>query len=157
MKTGIRLEGAVACDRIWFMCCALHNMLLEVDGIHLQWEEGARGDWEGDYGENNVDECRRFAPFAIRRLNNPQLQEFGSREHENSAARNVRMVDGDREVDADDDNDEDLVTAERRDANGAIFLNSLSYHDFRERLVVRFDILHRKNQIEWPQRNPNVE
>ena len=33
LKTGIRLHGAEAADNIWCTCCALHNMLLEIDGL----------------------------------------------------------------------------------------------------------------------------
>lgn len=159
LKTGVRLEGAVACDRIWLTCCALHNMLLEVDGLDLQWQEGVRSDWEGDMGENDPSECQRMAPFAMRRLQQPQLSQFGSREHEREAGRRgtVRMMNGDQDIDPedDDDDDEDLVTEERRDEEGAIFLNSLAYNDFQERLVVHFDIKHRRNEIEWPTRNPS--
>jgi len=148
LKTGIRLEGPVAADRMWLTCCALHNWLLEVDGMDVEWQ--------GDCGKNDTEECRRLAPFAIRRLNNNQLQNFGSREHENEACENVvlaRRRDEDM-VEADDA----IVSNIRRDEAGRIHLNSLSYFDFRHRLVEHFDILHRHNKVKWPrrekQRNP---
>ena len=146
LKTGIRLEGAEAADAIWLTCCALHNMLLRVDGLAEQWEDGVASNWEGDLGNNDPEECRLHAPFAIQRPNNPQLAGFGSREHEAEAA----MI-GDPEdcIDLQDD-----VTRERRTATGATYVNSLSYRDFRDRLIIHFDILHRKNKIRWPTRKP---
>ena len=39
-KTGIRLHGVEAVNKIWKTCCALHNMLLDVDGLEEGWEEG---------------------------------------------------------------------------------------------------------------------
>jgi len=142
----MHLEGAVAADRVWLTCCALHNWLLEVDGLDVEWD--------GEFGNNDPSECRRCAPMAIRSLTNPQLQSFGSREHENESAENLRLAGNtDDNIDDDDDMVTDLVT----DEDGAIFLNSLSCADFRNRLVVHFDILHRHNKIRWPTRtqNPN--
>jgi len=142
LKTGIRLEGAQAADRIWLTCCALHNMLLQIDGLDKQWEEGVPSDWEGELGANNPDDCRMHAPFAIQRLNNPELQDFGSWQHEQRVAR-IRAADDD--ILAEDD----ASTSVRQTAEGAIYVNSLSYSDFRDRLIVNFDILHRTNRIQW--------
>lgn len=160
LKTGIRLEGSIAADRIWLTCCALHNMLLEIDGLNEQWEDGAPSDWEGDMGNNDVDDCQKHAPFAIRRLNNPQLQAFGWRQHENNDCENIvlsreranNMPDA-AEEEEDDDMDDDLVTDERIHADGSVYVNSLSYFEFRKRLVEHFDILHRQHRIVWPTRN----
>ena len=32
LKAGIRLHGVDNADSIWSTCCALHNLLLEIDG-----------------------------------------------------------------------------------------------------------------------------
>jgi len=37
--------------------------------------------------------------------------------------------------------------------DGATLANSMSYDNFRTRLVEHFDILHRQNQIKWPKRD----
>jgi Plant transposon protein len=42
LKTGIRLHGTENADKIWKTCCALHNMLLEVDGLDEKWEDGVQ-------------------------------------------------------------------------------------------------------------------
>ena len=33
LKTGIRIHGVESADKIWLTCCALHNWLLETDGL----------------------------------------------------------------------------------------------------------------------------
>ena len=39
LKTGIRLKGTDVADKIWKTCCALHNWLLEIDGLDKCWEQ----------------------------------------------------------------------------------------------------------------------
>jgi hypothetical protein len=48
-KSGIRLQGVDAVDKVWLMCCALHNWLLEIDGLNAEWSEISTpgNDWEG--------------------------------------------------------------------------------------------------------------
>jgi len=130
-------------------------MLLEVDGLHEQWEQGFPSDWEcGDMGGNDPSEMARMAPHAIRRLNNPQLQSFGGRQHENSSRQQTAMSNQpSSQEDGSVLDDDDLSTNERQDIDGAICVKSLSYFDFRVRLIEHFDILHRQNKIEWPTRN----
>ena len=38
-------KGLITIDNTWKTCCALHNMLLEVDGLDTDWE-GTWGDHE---------------------------------------------------------------------------------------------------------------
>ena len=42
MKSGVRLHGVVALDSVWFTCCALHNWLIEIDGVTEEWVGGVR-------------------------------------------------------------------------------------------------------------------
>jgi hypothetical protein len=37
LKSGIRLKGQEAGDKIFLTCCALHNWLLHVDGLDKHW------------------------------------------------------------------------------------------------------------------------
>jgi hypothetical protein len=39
LKSGICLQGVDAVDKIWLTCCALHNWLLEIDGLNAKWSE----------------------------------------------------------------------------------------------------------------------
>ena len=52
-------------DSIWKTCCALHNMLLDVDGLADGWENGVRLEWETE------EDCTQDLPFALRRLIKP--------------------------------------------------------------------------------------
>lgn len=152
LKTGIRLEGTVAADRTWLTCCALHNLLLTIDGLHEEWREGVPSDWEGELGRNDAEECQRHLPtFAIQRLNNTELEEFGSRAHEAEAAADSHLNNNHEEAREDIGVLND-VTKVRTDDEGAIFVNSLSYQDFRDRLVTHFDILFQQRRIKWPTR-----
>ena len=63
LKAGIRLEGIKNCDIIWLTCCALHNMLLEVDGLCDRWEEGV----PCFYDTNDNDDMDEL-PYSIRKL-----------------------------------------------------------------------------------------
>ena len=40
LKSEVRLHGVDAVDSVWFTCCALHNWLLEVDGLTEEWVGG---------------------------------------------------------------------------------------------------------------------
>ena len=65
LKAGIRVHGILTCDRVWLTCCALHNMLLEVDGLSKKWDQGVSSDWE------TMDDHDEELPNAIRKLMNP--------------------------------------------------------------------------------------
>lgn len=49
-------------------CCALHNWLLDIDGLDANWENGVRSDWEGEMGEH--DACdHHFVTSIFSRVN----------------------------------------------------------------------------------------
>ncbi|CAB9517844.1 Plant transposon protein [Seminavis robusta] len=155
LKTGIRLEGTQSADNTWLTCCALHNWLLDIDGLSSEWQKGIRSDWEGELGDNEADGFAEYAPFAVQRLQQPEIAQFGSREHERSVARprllvpEVSMEDND--AGAEDDTSEGCGDSVNED--GAIYINSLSYREFRNLLVEHFDILWRRRAIVWPTKN----
>jgi hypothetical protein len=39
LKSGICLQGVDAVNKTWLTCCALHNWLLEIDGLNAKWNE----------------------------------------------------------------------------------------------------------------------
>ncbi|KAG7345430.1 DDE superfamily endonuclease [Nitzschia inconspicua] len=67
LKTGITIQSVADANKIWKTCCALHNMLLEVDGLDEKWQDGVPSHWEGDGGNHDATDVR----FAISRINNP--------------------------------------------------------------------------------------
>ena len=63
LKTGVRLHSIESVDMIWATCCALHNMLLEVDGLDTPWDgmKIPSSEWDGELG--NLDSSD--LPLAI--------------------------------------------------------------------------------------------
>ena len=81
LKSGIRLNNTEIADNIWLTCCALHNMLLDVDGLSKSWNNGVRSRWEAESGEFGADDI----PFAIQRLVDPTgTDEFRLRHYNGS-------------------------------------------------------------------------
>ena len=61
LKAGIRVHGVNSTDKIGMTCCALHNLLIDVDSLSEEWnEELGLYDKEDGPGENR--------PFALQRL-----------------------------------------------------------------------------------------
>ncbi len=40
LKAGVQIHGVNSVNYIWFTCCALHNWLLEIDGMNKIWVGG---------------------------------------------------------------------------------------------------------------------
>ena len=57
LKTGIPLHGIEAADNIWLTCCALHNFILEQDGLDGPW--GAN-QYMSEMGEHDINDVHRF-------------------------------------------------------------------------------------------------
>ncbi|KAL7545726.1 hypothetical protein ACHAWF_014021 [Thalassiosira exigua] len=72
LKTGIRVRGVDAVDKIWLTCCALHNWLLDIDGLDEVWVDGVlvqcTSDWTGDLGKHDFEGVSDKIPNAIARL-----------------------------------------------------------------------------------------
>ena len=67
LKYGIRLRSLNQCDNVWLACCALHNMLLKIDGYDKNWTSGeCHPDNENNDSTNNQSSQ---TPFAVSRLN----------------------------------------------------------------------------------------
>jgi len=53
------------------MCCALHNWLLEIDGLSDNWENGVPSVWEGPMGWHSISTvCQHAAPSVLNVLQN---------------------------------------------------------------------------------------
>ena len=61
------MHNTEAADNIWLTCCALHNMLLDVDGLSAGWNNSVLSDWELDSGDFKESDL----PDSIRRLIDP--------------------------------------------------------------------------------------
>ncbi len=71
LKSGVPISGVDSVDCVWFTCCALHNWLLDIDGLSEKWEDGVRycvSDWEGELGGIEFDGIHKDIPNALARL-----------------------------------------------------------------------------------------
>ena len=66
LKTGVQIYGVDNVDKMWSTCCALHNWLLEVDGL-TDKQDGRIpvSDWEGPLGQMDYDGLLESIPNAI--------------------------------------------------------------------------------------------
>ena len=145
LKAGIRLHGTEAADKIWLTCCALHNLLLDHDGLDENWHQGVSSDWEREEGTLDPHDTEQHVPFAIRRLlcpennNNFDISEMG-RGNDYDEDGNV----------SDEDNEMDHNHVQIQD--GCRVVRHLSRAYFRKKLIDHFDILYQSKSINWPSR-----
>lgn len=127
LDKGVEAKKIENADLVFKTCCALHNMLLEIDGYDKMWEGSIASDPQLD---SRV--C-----FAIQSLNNPLS-------HDNSR----RVVVSEEEA----LHNPNPPSGQYRDTNIACHVRKLSMEDFRDRLVEHFDITFQMHQIVWPTR-----
>ena len=69
LKSGVRIYGVDSVDHVWFTCCALHNWLLEVDGLTQKRVGSVRtltSNWDGEMGCLNYDGLSRCPKCTCR-------------------------------------------------------------------------------------------
>ncbi|KAG7342192.1 DDE superfamily endonuclease [Nitzschia inconspicua] len=142
LKTGIRIRGLEEVDRIWKTCCALHNWLLEVDGLDKSWNSGVPSEWQGDLGKH--DDCDvRYIPRPIRRLLSPQQR----RNYDTSGM----GIGGDMMKEQNHEVVPNIVERVSH-SNGEMVVRKMSMQQFRSKLVEHFDIAFKKRELSWPSR-----
>jgi hypothetical protein len=142
LKAGVYLHSATrGVDRVWKTCCALHNWLLEEDGLNEQWENGVLSDWEGELGEHDEQDVRSniLVPNAIQNLRSPAERrgyDLSGISFGNDV--DLEIVGGDMVVVGGISSD-DVASLD----DGVRIVRKLSQKFFREKLVEHFDILWR--------------
>ena len=139
LKVGIRLHGVDVADKTWKTYCAMHDLILEKDGIS--------GKWDGEVGLFDVDKEVYTLPFALSRL------ESGERRRNYDSS---RMGVGNDTTDEDEDN----CVENQYTVNDAVDIDTppgeiadiykMSCDNFRKKLIQYFDILFRQNKVSWP-------
>jgi hypothetical protein len=129
LKIGIRLQSIAAVDKLWCTCCALHNMLLEDDGLSEPW---ATGDI-GCHDTNDITDT----------IYDASGMGYGNDRTEVNDNPNGRVEEENINVDNNDDNSN--------------LVYKMNCYEFRQKLIDHFNILFEKNEIKWPTRNGNVE
>jgi len=146
LKTGVRLHSTQSADRIWLTCCALHTMVLDVDGLDIAWDGKQVGtsEWEGDLGRLESEDV----PMAMRRVLSPsQIRNYDTTVF-GQVAPSEHLEDGvGREESRGDGNGEGSC-----DGDGVRSVGSLSLAFFRDRLVEHFNIMFQRGELQWPSR-----
>lgn len=139
LKTGIPLHGIEVCDRVWLTCCALHNFLLEEDGLDSQWDASKYLYEEGGHDQQDVYD------FLSARNHRDILQGMY---HWDKSGMGAGNEDGDVPLDAVAEEEEDEMDVE----DSAIPVRKMRLADFKARLIEHFDILWHRQAIRWPSR-----
>ena len=150
LKTGIRIKGVDSVDKVWLTCCALHNWLLDIDGLDKKWKNGIPTSiWTSSLGLNDFDGMSEHIPNAIARLStNLEPRNYDS----------LGMGPGDDvveqyavDIDLVDHSHHGLVDGEVR------VVRKLGLGFFRSRLVEHYDILWKQNKITWPKSRKPID
>ena len=132
-------------------------MLLDIDGLDLQWQNGVLSDWERPLGQLNGAE----APFAIQRLNavaRPAVLVLASLRTIDTSGMGPGN-DGDGQIpdairnlvpDPNDNFNIEVLTKNIDTVRVVRHLVSLQF--FKSKLIEHFDILWKQNKIVWPSR-----
>ena len=144
LKTGVRLHDTASVDKIWLTCCALHNMLLEVDGLDKEWDGVGvpTSAYLGELGEVEGADL----PEAIRRALNPsEIRQYDT----TSVGAKSNRQGWDHEED-NSESDTDSSGGEDESSNDVRHVRKLSLPFFRQKLVEHFTIKFRRNEVKWP-------
>ncbi|KAL7545812.1 hypothetical protein ACHAWF_016511 [Thalassiosira exigua] len=129
LKTGVHLHGIDVCDRLWLTCCALHNFLLEEDGLDERWNASR---YLFEDGEHEAEDVRRFAGQGA--------DNSGMGPGSDVVSTRLQTVwEGGEEVTPTED-------------GSPIPVHTLPHEIFKSKLVQHFDILWKQNLIRWPSR-----
>ena len=146
LKTGVRVHGVRVVDKVWLTCCALHNMLLDADGIGEEWECGISiEDWLGELGENDMEQDEEHAPAIFDRL----LSNLNIRNYDSSGmGPGPDVVETQMEVEDDDNENEFFELPLNPGVIPEVRKLPLAY--FRKKLVNHFNILYESGNLIWP-------
>jgi hypothetical protein len=154
LKSGVRIYGVDSVDHVWFTCCALHNWLLEVDGLTEKWVGGIyklTSNWDGDMGCLDFEGILVEVPNALARLST----NLDPRNYDSSGVSpGLDVVEEmtvllNREMTEIAEDLRDIEIGKDRVRH----VRYLSLAVFRRLLVNHFAILFAQNKIIWPRRN----
>jgi hypothetical protein len=140
LKIGVRLHKIQSVDMILQTCCALHNMLLKIDGLDQPWDGlwMPSSDYEGRLGELEYDDV----PLAVQRLYSPdQIRNYDT---------STIGADGEVEEGSHDEVNHGSDMVGEVDIDKVCIVRNLSLNYFCGRLVEHFDIKFKRGEVVWP-------
>jgi hypothetical protein len=144
LKSRIRLLGVMKVDDVWKTCCAMHNWLLDIDGISAVWQNGVHvwaSDCTGPLGELEFEGIRDEVLNAIAKLS----MNLDPRKYDLSGMGTGEDVTG----------GEETVPYKRSRHVLRSSVSNLTLTEFRSRLIKHFDLEFHRNDIVWPSRQVN--
>jgi hypothetical protein len=164
LKSGVRLHGVDAVDSVWFTCCALHNWLLEIEGLTEEWVGGVckvMSEWEGDLGCLDYEGVPVEVPNALtltclsanldpRNFDSSGLGPESDVMTENHSLMRSEVVEKSDAASCIDDRAIMMGITNVVDCVQSV--RYLSLNVFRRLLVNHFAILFSQNKIVWPER-----
>jgi DDE superfamily endonuclease len=148
LKAGIRIHSIEKADNIWATCCALHNWLLDIDGLAEQWNNGVQTDWETDFGD--------LTTADIPRLRRHNVSESDDDDDDGDDDDDDDDDDSASEDDNDDDSEDEVGNGDSPildNGKPVKYVKDLSMKRFRSKLVAHFNISYKMGLVKWPSRN----
>ena len=139
LRYGFRFHSITNCDKMWLTCCALHNLLLNIDGLDKNWEIGVQSDWERMSSVSN-DVTTRYnleVPYAMSRLH----RNFSDGSLEQEETYDFEMA-----------NQNLSERCAKYTHHGNRIISKMPLKLFRDCLVEHFDIRFKNADIVWPAR-----
>ena len=138
LRYGLRFRDISRCDQLWLTCCALHNLLLNKDGLDEDWENGVPSCWEDINNQYDMRLKRNNTPFAISKLNSCFNPTVGDSTEPLYATTQNATVDS-------------SFKYEKYTVNNKRIVSKMPLEIFQQCLVNHFDIRFKQNDIVWPQ------
>ena len=149
LKSGIRVHGIEAADNIWFTCCALHNMLLNIDGLNKKWKKGIPSPFEGELGWHAVGDVETYAPLIFRRVRDGcDIRELDTSNFArgNDLCNNLL-----------DNREEEIKNLKKSGEENTYKILRMRNKDFRDKLVTSFHRRWAVKDIVWPSRTGKMK
>lgn len=145
VKTGVRVHGIGAVDRIWMTCCALHNWLLDVDGNSNEWSGGTSiNQWMGELGDIDLEHDELESPTVFSRL----ADNLNMRNYDTSGmGPGLDVVQSQLDTEMEDNDMPDTVALADDEVR---VVRDLPLAYFRKKLVEHFDIMYESGELVWP-------
>ena len=133
LRHGVRLSHIKNVDEIWLTCCALHNKLLIMDGLHEDWGVGESSNAESN-STTNTNVSNMQTPFSVNRLNRnfPDNLQHDPNSIIHSSLFDEYTIDGKR------------------------IIQKMPLKIFRQCLIHHFDICFQMKSIKWPSKKKNT-
>ena len=132
-------------DSIWKTYCALHNMLLDVNGLANGWENGVRLEWDTE------EDCTQDLSFALRRLIKPgssrNLDILGIG-YGNNALTSTESVSA--SINNNEEDELNVVDSMGQNRFVACTINKMSLQQFRSKLIRHFNIAFHQKKLSGP-------